>query len=124
MPILDVTIVGPSDVTAAPLADRAGEIFGSEPGHTWVRLHRAHVTDYAENRVATPPPSVFAPVILRQRPEDRVALVLRLTEMLATATGRDAENVHVVFEPAAAGRIAFGGELVPAERKIATSGAK
>ena len=34
-----------------------------------------------------------------------------LTEAVAGACGRSAEHVHLLYEPPAAGRIAFGGEL-------------
>ncbi len=40
------------------------------------------------------------------------AKVARLTEATAEACDRPAENVHVIVEPAAVGRIAFGGRVV------------
>ena len=41
--------------------------------------------------------------------------VARLTAAVAEATGRPEEHIHIVYLPAGAGRVAFGGDLVPAE---------
>ena len=44
-------------------------------------------------------------------PDALAAGVRRLTGAIAAACGRPEENVHLVYEPPAKGRIAFGGEL-------------
>jgi hypothetical protein len=38
----------------------------------------------------------------------------RLTGAIAKACARPEENVHIVYEPAGSGRVAFGGRLVQA----------
>jgi len=120
MPILEVEIVdqpaAPSIAGAAQrLADAAATALGTGPGRTWVRLRRLGRGEYAEN--GGPLPAELAPVfvhVLEAAPPsgdelaDRVA---GLTRAIAEALERDASQVHVLYEPPAAGRIAFGGEL-------------
>ena len=104
---------------AAEIADRCGQVFGSAPGSTWVKLHPFPHEHYAENG-GGPPDGVF-PVfvsVLKARlpaPDALRVEVARLTAAIAEATRRPAENIHIVYLPAGAGRVAFGGELVSAE---------
>lgn len=121
MPILDVEIVGPldgaiEDGLAARLADAAAAVLDPDrPQGTWVRLHYLPLERYAEN--AGGPLEGTSPVlvsVLEAAPPQGDALereARALTEAVAEVCGRPAENVHVLYEPAAAGRIAFGGEL-------------
>jgi enamine deaminase RidA (YjgF/YER057c/UK114 family) len=116
MPIVDVTVVDlPSrEGLAQRLADLVGDALGAPPGHTWVRLHALPAGDYAENRDVdwrTTPP-VFVEVQLRALPDARDAVLRALTDAVATACARAPSQVHVTLRPDAAGRIAFGGELV------------
>ena len=124
MPILDVEIVLCPDEALAPglaaeIADRGGEVFGSPPGSTWVKLRAIPCAHYAENG-GGPPDGVY-PVFVSvlkaglPAPDALRAEVARLTAAIAEATGRPAENVHIIYLPAGAGRVAFGGELVPAK---------
>ena len=46
-------------------------------------------------------------------PEARQGEVDRLTAAVAEASHRPAENVHLFYQPEGAGRVAFGGRLVP-----------
>lgn len=121
MPILTVEIVVAETEEIAPrqaaaIADAAGDIFGSAPGRTWVRLHRLPAAQYAENGIAsdaTPYP-VFVSV-LKADPPVGAALAHeseQLSTALAALCGRPVENVHIFWEPAAAGRVTFGGGLV------------
>lgn len=104
---------------AAEIADRGGEVFGSPPGNTWIKLRPIPCDHYAENGVG-PPDGVY-PVfvlVLKARlpaPDPLRAEVSRLAAAIAEATGRPVENVHIAYLPAGAGRVAFGGELVSAE---------
>ncbi len=121
MPILDVTIVGDLAGSAAGglarrLADAAAGVFKSEPRGTWVTVHVVPPDHYAENAggPASGVQPVFARVILRDPPRTRVGMeeqVAALTQAIATACSRPADNVHIIYEPAA-GRVAFGGKLV------------
>ena len=120
MPILDVELIGPvpqriRDGLASRIADAAGEVFESRPQGTWVKLRFVEASDYAEN--AGGPPDAAEPVIvsvLEAAPPTGNALAEhagRLTRAIADACGRSAESVHLIFEPAATGRISFGGRL-------------
>jgi phenylpyruvate tautomerase PptA (4-oxalocrotonate tautomerase family) len=122
MPILDIEIVllpgeMMSSGLAGEIADRCGDIFGSPPGNTWVKLRVTPRDHYAENGGG---PAGVCPVfvsVLRARlpaPDALRAEVARLTAAIAEATGRPAENIHIIYLPEGAGRVAFGGEIVPA----------
>ena len=124
MPIVDVEIVlRPGESMraglAAEIADRCGEVFGSPPGNTWVKLRPIPCDHYAENGGG--PPDSVGPVfvsVLKARLPSSDALrteVARLTASVAEATGRPRENIHIAYLPAGAGRVAFGGKIVPAE---------
>jgi phenylpyruvate tautomerase PptA (4-oxalocrotonate tautomerase family) len=119
MPILFVDlVVRPGERAPASaarvLADLAGEMYGSQPGDTWVTVREIPAEGYAENHS---PDGVYFPAIihvLRMRLPDKFALAAeaaRLAEMAGQALGRPADNVHIIFEPSGGGRVAFGGRL-------------
>jgi len=122
MPILEVEVIGGAPIPervrlAQRLADAAGAIFRSAPGATWVRVRELEPTEYAEN--ATEPLTPGArPVFVRllkqglPDPEAMAREVEALTSAVALETGRPRDQVHVIYEPPAAGRVAFGGRLV------------
>src|SRR5262245_11218762 len=127
MPILEVEIVGDLDSPdrqrlARRIADAAGHVFGSPPGSTWVRLRFLASSDYAENDNSAAEPSldemtqpVFVAVTKAAIPSEDASFdseVRLLTAAIAATCGRPVENVHVYYEPSAAGRIAFGGKRV------------
>lgn len=120
MPILDVLVVGDilnsGGELARQLADGAGEILKSGKHQTWIRLHVLPREGYAENgggpEEGVHP--VFVRVLKRYLP-DREALKLeiqQLTRLVASACGRAEENVHIMYDAPAAGRVAFGGRLI------------
>lgn len=118
MPLLDVTIVGEParrQGLAQRLADAAGAALQARAGGTWVTLHVVEAGDYAESAGA---PDGVMPVFVRlierelPRGDDLDTRVIALAEAVASVCARPRENVHVVLEPAGAGRIAFGGVLV------------
>ena len=121
MPIVDVELVSESEaefsaISAEMLANALGVALGSQPGHTWVRLRYLNNTCYAENLAARSQVElpVFVTVLLAHPPV-QLALaeqVAAVTQAVANAVGRCREVVHVQYAPAAAGRQAFGGELV------------
>ena len=124
MPILDVEIVLLPEESvrpglAAEIADRCGQVFNSPPGSTWVKMHLMPCDHYAENGGG--PNDGVVPIfvsVLKARlpaPDVLRAEVDGLTAAVAEATGRPAVHIHIVYLPAGAGRMAFGGELVPAE---------
>jgi phenylpyruvate tautomerase PptA (4-oxalocrotonate tautomerase family) len=118
VPIVDVEIVGATSVppaTTQRLADAIGDALSSRPGGTWVRVRSLDESLYAENGgVPDHVRPVFVTVLERVRPvgdalETKVA---RVTAAVAAVIGRPDDNVHVLFEEDAAGRLAFGGRLV------------
>ena len=120
MPILTIEITGAAGAHAPDLAARianvAGAVFGSAPGQTWVRLRWLGGGDYAENGGGPPPDvhPVFVSVIEAHPPEggERERRAASLTIAITEACDRPADNVHVIYEPPGAGRVAFGGRLV------------
>lgn len=121
MPVLEVTIIGqlPSRDRkgwASRIAEAAGSVFQTGVGSTWVVLHDHPAEDYAENAAGSG--DQYAPVFVRvlkrivpARPELE-AEVEALTRAIAQVCGRDPAQVHIIYEPPAAGRVAFGGRLV------------
>lgn len=98
------------------LADALGELFGSQPSGTWVRARQQQRAYYAENLVQ-PGPEV-RPVIVEilkseMETEENLAIeAAAVCALVAQILGRPTECVHLVYEPAARGRVAFGGKLV------------
>ena len=121
MPILDVEIITRPGESIDPhlateIAHRAGEIFGSAPGNTWVKVRPLAGENYAENDDS--PPGNVHPVfvsVLKAKlpPADALQTeVDRLTAAIAQICDRPAENVHIIYLPEGAGRIAFGGKVI------------
>ncbi len=122
MPILEVELTGG---VAAParaglarrIADAAGALFESAPGGTWVRVRDVPPADYAENAtdaVAAGTQPVFVRVLRRALPDSPALAreIESLAEAVAKETGRPRDQVHVIYEPPGAGRVAFGGRLI------------
>lgn len=120
MPILNIEVIGAvapelRSNLATRLADLAGVALNSRPQGTWVKLHFIPSEHYAEN--AGGPALGVLPVLVSllqaQVPEgNALAEQIRLlTQAIAKGVGRPAENIHIIIEPAAQGRIAFGGSL-------------
>ena len=102
----------PRSLTAAA---RFSLATGQAPGSSCARSLCDH---YAESG-GGPPDGVY-PVfvsVLKARLSSPDALrieVAQLTAAVAVATGRLEDHIHIVYLPAGAGRVAFGGNLVPA----------
>ena len=120
MPVLEIEIVLRSDEVlpsglAADLAERAGQVFHAPTGTTWVRLRGLAPAFYAENGGGPPDgvSPVFVAVLKRTLPgmEQRRVEAAELAVAVAQACARPVENVHILYLPEAAGRMAFGGEL-------------
>jgi hypothetical protein len=118
MPILDIEIVVDAgerlgQTLATQLADAAGEVFEMEPGRTWIRLHVLPRSQYAENGggPSSDVKPVFVHVLKASIPdgEDMRREMRRLAQRVADVLRRPVDHVHVLYEPPAAGRIAFGG---------------
>lgn len=120
MPILLVEIVTrPHEqlrsTLAKELADGAGEIFGSAPGGTWVKLYPITADRYAEGPGEEPDSFPVLVTILKAKSPSAELLqfeVARLTAAIAETCDRPEENVHLIYSPEGAGRVAFGGKLI------------
>jgi len=120
MPILNVEVIvamGESvpREAAAAIADAAGAVMHSPKGRMWVRLRVLPLDHYAENGGGPDPGirPVFVHVIRASIPpaSELEREASSLAAAIATALDRPVENVHVLYEPPAAGRAAFGGKL-------------
>jgi phenylpyruvate tautomerase PptA (4-oxalocrotonate tautomerase family) len=120
MPILEVEIVlRPNEFLLSDLAPRLAEaaarVFDSPKGSVWVKLRALQLTEYAENGgTSGDMHPVFVSVLKSSLPgraelEEEIA---RLTQAIAQTCERPAENVHIIYEPPGAQRVAFGGKLV------------
>ena len=120
MPILEVEHVGEPSPTlrgdlAQRIADAAADVFGAKPQSTWVKLRVLPANDYAENAGA---PEGDLPVFVRitlRAPRTGDALrteAKELAQSIGSVCGRPTSRVHILYDPAASGRIAFGGELI------------
>lgn len=124
MPIIDIELVEdevPQPVSAEivqALADGLGELFGSHQAGTWVRMRYLPRGQYAENQEVVD--QSIRPVFVTVLKADSGDEQLRASEAKAIADEvsrllqRPVQNTHILFQPDAAGRIAFGGELVRA----------
>lgn len=121
MPIVEVEIVVEpgeelEESLAHWLAEATGPIFRAPPGSTWVRLRTLATEHYRESGGG--PPEGVKPVfvrVLRARAssDDELAEeIARLTEVVAELCQRPPRHVHVLYDPPAEGRLAFGGRLV------------
>ena len=126
MPILEIEVTVGSGESLEPdsaqnLANAAGEVFGSSPGKTWVRLRTLPRGMYAENH--TPLPELVSPVFVsvlkseESDPEKRTEEIQALTEQISNVLNRPKENVHILYLSKAADRMAFGGQLVSGSTK-------
>jgi len=120
MPIVTLELV--SDDPAPPaervqaLADALGELFGSPPGATWLRIRTVNRSHYAENGArGDAPQPVFVEVLERSVPphDDLAERTRQIAAVVAAQLDRPVENVHVIYAPPGAGRVAFGGDLLP-----------
>jgi len=119
MPILQIDIVGEEEQfrrdLAQLIADKVGEALHSREQGTWVRLEFVPPHLYAENgcRDERQQP-VIASLIQSVNPEQHLLVhqIVAITGAIAEATQIPSENVHLIVEPAATGRVAFGGTLV------------
>ncbi|MBI5623977.1 MAG: hypothetical protein HY924_09380 [Elusimicrobia bacterium] len=122
MPILEVEIVLDHNEALLPglsqrLADAAGKALGVPPGYAWVRLRALPRKQYAES--GSPVPKKIKPVfvsLMKSRLGSTAELrkeCAKLCRALAKACGRPKENVHIIYLPEAAGRMSFGGKLMP-----------
>ncbi len=127
MPILTIECVcdtsepGPQSNQIHALADSLGDLFDSPAGGTWIKLRCLPREHYAENFITadTTIRSTFVTVIHRVLPgEAQLAIQAQeIATRVAKELQRPVPNVHVIFEPAGAGRVAFGGVLIRTDHR-------
>ncbi len=118
MPLVEVELVRDEPTPAGlagALADGIGAVLGAAVGSTWVRVRLLARRLYGESGGALDASTrpVFVTITAHQRPPpaDLEAVAGRVTAVVAELTDHPARNVHVIFAPDGAGRIAFGGRL-------------
>jgi len=120
MPILDLEIVTSDSTESLPpnltqsLADAVAQVFGAPQGTVWVKARVIPASRYAENGgVPEGVYPVFVTVLKSRVPEGSALMdeIARLTEVIANLLDRPKDNVHIFYQPDAAGRIAFGGKM-------------
>jgi phenylpyruvate tautomerase PptA (4-oxalocrotonate tautomerase family) len=121
MPILNVEIVTYQNEHIRPdlameLANQAGETLGSAPGNTWVKVYLIAGDNYAENMIASDTVFPVFVSVLKAKPPSPESMqdeVTKLTAIIARVCNRPQENIHILYLPEGAGRIAFGGKVLP-----------
>lgn len=120
MPIVDLEIVLQENESlrnelASELADELADIFHSPSRGTWIKVRGLPANQYAENGgTPTGVYPVFVAIIKSTLPlaEEMQKEVERITGAVAQLCNRSSENVHVIYQPEARGRLAFGGKIV------------
>ncbi|MGD8417230.1 MAG: hypothetical protein PVH91_09250 [Pseudomonadales bacterium] len=106
----------PTSEQLQSLADALGELFGSQPSGTWVRARQQQRAYYAENLIEIGPEMrpVIVEVIKSELDPGRNLDIeaAAICALVAQVLGRRTQSVHVIYQPPARGRVAFGGKLV------------
>ncbi len=118
MPIVDIELVAGSQrlraETTQGLAKAVGQALGADD-RTWVRVRYLPADQYAESSgQAFEVFPVFVSVLRRCAPinDDLEWEVEAITAAIGRVLEHPPENVHVLYEPNAKDRLAFGGKLV------------
>ena len=123
MPILRLDIVENDTDTPCygrqviqELADGLGSLFGTGPAGTWVQVRYLPRDSYAENDTVLDGDiqPVFVHVLKARVPEPPSLRTeaAAIAALVARVLDRPQDNVHVIYEASAKGRVAFGGKLV------------
>jgi hypothetical protein len=121
MPIVDVQLVvdegaSPPSGAAQSLAEAMAVVFQAQPGRVWVRVHSLSSANYAENgaEVSGAELPVFVKVLHARPPQGEVLAseAAAISVAVGAVLDREPRRVHVEYAAGAAGRMAFGGNLV------------
>jgi len=120
MPIVDIEIILKPDETisgtwASELADQLGAIFGSPKNGTWVKVWGIHDMHYSENGGKEEGVYPVFVSVLKSRlpnPAEMQREVDAMIAAIAQICRRDPSLVHIIYQPAGRGRVAFGGKIV------------
>jgi hypothetical protein len=119
MPVIEVCIVVPNGGSIPPgaakaLADAVDGVLQAGPGKVWVRVNALPQSLYAESGDVEDASPVFVRILRAQMPdaEHLAHEAQELAHAIAGCLGRGVDLVHIEYEPAARGRVAFGGRLL------------
>ena len=120
MPIVDIEIVLRTneiirEEVVSELANELGEIFHSSPGETWIKIHPLLADQYAENGGTLDGIYPIFITVMKSKLssfEEMQEEVANITGAVAQICGRPSDNIHVIYQPAGKGRVAFGGKIV------------
>lgn len=117
MPILTVEHVTDQPLAsdaARRIANAVAEVLEADVARVWVRLRHLPRMAYAENDIDVAPAPFFVEMLVRAWPSEEVRATQSTAVCTAIARTLDVkvERVHLLWAPPAAGRVAFGGELV------------
>lgn len=119
MPIVTIEIFGGlgrrAGKLAQALADECSPAFPPNHREVWLHLRLVPGENWTvSNRSIRGPLPVFVHVVREVNPRGAKLRreIERLTGAVARVTGRPQKQVHVIYEPSAKGRMAFGGRLL------------
>jgi phenylpyruvate tautomerase PptA (4-oxalocrotonate tautomerase family) len=121
MPIVEIEAVCRTEadfnqLSVSAIANALGLVFGSEPATVWVKLRFLGCGSYAENHATLEASDfpVFVSVLQAHAPQGEALAIeaMAITKAVASCLGRASQQIHVLYEPSAAGRQAFGGNVV------------
>lgn len=118
MPLLEIEVVELGQVShqlSQQLADACALVLESRPSRAWVKLRGLERWQYAENGPPTRP--VFVSLTMADPPASPAPILEKIAVTVAQCLDRPVDSVHVVLEPAARGRVAFGGKLLANPRE-------
>jgi phenylpyruvate tautomerase PptA (4-oxalocrotonate tautomerase family) len=122
MPIIEFQIIGNLEISdkkdfRKELINGLANIFGSENKSVWCKFNFIPVENYIENdnsglSIPLPLP-IFLKILNYQNKsiEECKKEAIIISEFVSKVCNRPKENIHILYEPSAKGRIAFGGIL-------------
>jgi phenylpyruvate tautomerase PptA (4-oxalocrotonate tautomerase family) len=117
MPIVLVDMIGdspPREGLAKELADACSPAFPPEHREVWVQVRVLPSRGWAVSGQPTGANPIFVHVLREVNPQGEALKkeIQGVTTAVARVTGRPMAEVHVIYEPSARGRMAFGGRLL------------
>jgi len=120
MPIVEIEIVLKpgekiSENQTIATANKLGELFGSKPGGTWIKVRVLEPEFYSENGMGKEKVNpIFVKILKGQRPQPGTlkSEIEQVVNTISNIYDRHRENVHIIYEEDGAGRVAFGGKFV------------
>jgi phenylpyruvate tautomerase PptA (4-oxalocrotonate tautomerase family) len=120
MPLVEIEHIGAfprsAHALSQELADALATVFSSARAETWVRLRSLSSENYAENGEDDPlgAEAIFVSITKKDLPSSSLLAnqATAVASVVATVFQRSIDRVHIIYEPPARNRIAFGGRLI------------